>query len=221
METSPRHDGSAVTEKPISDSGSHSARSRRRQWGYRAVWRRAPDLVFHQANDELPRVDVFRFPPTRRFWAPARDATVYVTGGMSDMVQPYATESPLRVELTAFLSGQSSAPDGIDPVAQALHNLAHEPFRRPLFLGPLHTVDLGSPIAVGSRMTAFFFAVTPGPSQAALRKASGAADLFIQAVPITAEELALAISEGSEALLSLFESSRVAPYFDLDRPSLV
>lgn len=192
---------------------------------YSAVFRRAPDIVFHQTHDEEPRVDVYRFPPTRRFWAPARDVWAYVTAGMSTRPQPRADggpTEPARIEITAFVPKRIGVERGApgDPVARALHELAHAPFRRDLFLGPLHTVDMGEPLAPRSAMTGFFFAVTPGVDQEALCRASGTAELFIQAVPVSAAEMELAIDRGPEALLDLLDHGGVPPYFDLQRASL-
>ena len=192
---------------------------------YTAVFRRAPDIVFHQTHEEAPRIDVYRFPPTRRFWAPARDVYVYATAGMSAEAQPNASGTPAEpshVEMTAFVPRRQGATreGGQDPVARVLHDLAHAPFRRDLFLGPLHTVDMGQPLAPGSPMTGFFFAVTPGVDQDALCRAAGRADLFIQAVPVSTAEMHLAVTRGPEALLDLLDHGGVPPYFDLRRESL-
>lgn len=190
---------------------------------YGTVWQRSADQVFHQTDDEEPRIDIYRFPPTRRFWAPASRMYVYTTAGMSDAMQPHASEDPRRVELSAFVRKEGVGFDdqGKDMVARALHNLAHQPFRRELFLGPLHTVDMGEPLIDGSQMTGYFFAVTPGVSQKSLARAAGGADLFIQPVPVSFAEMALAIERGSEALLDALEQHAVPPYFDLERPSVV
>lgn len=190
---------------------------------YGMVWRRSADQVFHQTDDEIPRVDVYRFPPTRRFWAPASRMYVYVTAGMSDVAQPHATEDPRRIELTAFVgrSGTGPADQPTDVVARALHELAHEPFRRRLFLGPLHTVDMGGPLVPGSQMIGYFFAVTPGVNQKSLARAVGSDALFIQPVPVSQQEMDLAVEEGPEALLNALERFSVPPYFDLERMSVL
>ena len=190
---------------------------------YGTVWRRSADQVFHQTDDEEPRIDIYRFPPTRRFWAPANRMYVYATAGMSDALQPHASEEPRRIELSAFVRADGTGPPdkATDLVARAIHNLAHEPFRRKLFLGPLHTVDMGEPLVAGSQMTGYFFAVTPGVSQKALGRAAGRAHLFIQPVPVSATEMALAIEQGSDALLDALERHSVPPHFDLERTSVV
>lgn len=190
---------------------------------YGVVWRRSADQVFHQSDDELPRVDVYRFPPTRRFWAPASRMYIYATAGMSDMPQPHATEEPRRIELSALVRAKDTGPPNqpTDLVARALHDLSRAPFQRTLFLGPLHTVDMGAALAPGSSMTGYFFAVTPGVSQKALARAVGTDAMFIQPVPVSDREMHLAIENGSEALLNALENHGVPPYFDLERPSVV
>lgn len=97
---------------------SPDARTIERGRRYERVWKRDCH-VFHQSDDEHPHIDVYCFRPTWRFWAPLRDCVVYVTGGMSERDMP-----PIAGE-----------------AAQALHALAHTPWRSGISFAPLETVS--------------------------------------------------------------------------------
>lgn len=196
---------------------------RRRELQYFRVWQRQADSVAHQTDDEAPHVDVYRFPPTRKPWAPARKLNVYLTGGMSTraMVVPDQVDMPRRIELAAYASEIIRNAAGVDYIAWWLHFLAHFPFRQGGFLAPMHTVSAPEPLAPSSEMVGFCFAIPPGVDVAALTRATITADLVLQVVPITKSERDLAEREGPEALLDRFDRSGVPPYFDLQRASVV
>jgi hypothetical protein len=52
------------------------------------IWARPPAQIWQQTNDEDPRVDIYRFAPTWRFWVPANRLHLYGTIGMRDRDMP-------------------------------------------------------------------------------------------------------------------------------------
>lgn len=206
------------TVRPVADEA-----VRRRELQYFKVWQRQADSVVHQTDDEAPYVDVYRFPPTRKLWAPARKLNVYLTGGMSTraMAVPEKLDTPRRIELAAYAKEIVRNAAGIDYVAWWLHFLAHFPFRQSAFLAPMHTVSAPEPLTPSSEMVGFCFAIPPGVDVAALTRATITAELVLQVVPISKRERELAEKDGPEALLDAFDRSGIPPYFELGRRSVV
>ena len=206
------------TVKPPTDEA-----VRKRELQYFRVWRRQADSVLHQTDDEAPHVDVYRFPPTRKPWAPARKLNVYLTGGMSTvaMAVPEELDTPRRIELAAYAKERVQNAAGVDYVAWWLHFLSHFPFRQGAFLAPMHTVIAPEPLTPSSEMVGFCFAIPPGVDAAALTRATITAELVLQVVPISKRECELAEKDGPEALLNAFDRGGIPPFFDFRRRSVV
>ncbi len=196
---------------------------RRRELQYFKVWQRQADSVVHQTDDQIPHVDVYRFPPTRKPWAPARNLNVYITGGMSThaMVVPQELDTPRRIELAAYAREVIRNAAGMDYIAWWLHYLAHFPFRLGTFFAPMHTVSAPEPLMPSSEMIGFCFAIPPGIDLSALTRATLTAELVLHVVPVSKRERELAEKHGPEALLDTFDRSGVPPYFDINRRSVV
>ena len=195
-----------------------------RNMAYERLWGRPSQQIFRQTNVEEPHVDIHRYAPTWRFWAPARRLYVYITNGMADRVMPLPPEStssrPRRIELCTYTRDAREAQPGRDLAAWVLHSLAHLPWRENCSFAPLETVTWGGHIIEGSDMTAFFFALPPFVDEDELLPAAKA-DLVLQVMTITGAERELAVRESSEALMDRFESTGVPPVMDWDRPSCV
>ncbi|MGB2713780.1 MAG: suppressor of fused domain protein [Vicinamibacterales bacterium] len=179
--------------------------------------------MFHQTNDEPPHTDIYRFSPTWRPWAPARNWFVYLTGGMSEREMPSnPTERhrAARIELCA-LSREVHLDEGRDLVAWSVSTLAHTPWRTNVSFAPLETITWGVPLVEGSVMSAFFFIAPPLVDLEALQHATVTACLVLQVMTIGASELALAKRDGSMALVDRLERNGVEPLIDFNRRDCV
>ncbi len=203
----------------------------KRGYRYEAFWGRKADIILHPENSTGPHIDVYRFPPLktrlffRRWFTPADREYVYITGGMSDAEMPAAKPegaSPSRVELTTY-SKTVYEHEGRDVVAGWLSFLPHLPFEETssIFFGPGHTFSPGEPIAPDSKMTGFFFGITPSVPLRQLCASTINAELTLQVVPISANERKMAEDEGPKALIAYFEHHKIQPVFDLQREPFV
>jgi hypothetical protein len=195
-----------------------------RYHAYEDFWGRRCVQVFKQTNDEGPRVDIYRFAPTWKVWAPAFGVNVYVTDGMASQDMPARSVNDSReirrVELCAYTRRIREAAPGMDAAALVLTTLAHLPWRNTVSLQPLETVTWGFPMVGASAMTAFFLVIPPDDASGRLTKASGAQQM-IAVMTISQRECELAIAEGSAALVGRFEASGVPPFIDWERKSVV
>jgi hypothetical protein len=196
------------------------ARRVERERRYRRLWSRCFE-VFHQTDEESPHIDVYRFSPTWRPWAPARNWFVYLTGGMAEREMPSIPEEPhrpARIELCAY-SRELEVEEGRDLVVWSLSTLAHAPWRKNVSFGPLESVTWGGPLLAGSEMAAFFFVIPPLVDLDALQGATVSGQIVLQVMTITESELGLAKSEGSQALVDQLEHHQVPPLIDFGRRS--
>ena len=196
-----------------------------RELRYKALWGRPCAQIFHQTNDEDPHVDIYRYDPTWRFWAPARDVYVYATGGMADRPMPVGavqgSQRAERIELCAYTQEIVDAAPGRDAAAWVLHTLAHMPWREQISFMPLETVGWGDvSLLDDSAMTALFFIIPPVDEGNGLSRAAEA-ELTLQVMTITSAERDLAVREGSIALVDRLEAAGVAPLIDWKRASCV
>lgn len=197
---------------------------------YEAFWCRKPETIFHSENSAEPHIDVYRFAPLserlffRRWFTPADREYVYITGGMSDAEMPAAQaagESPSRVELTAY-SKTIYEYEGKDVIAGCLSYLSYLPFgEADICFAPGHTFTDGEPIIPGSKMTGFFFGVTPSVPLRRLRAATINAEVILQVVPISSNERKIAQEKGVKMLIAYFEHHKIQPVFDLHREPLI
>ncbi len=196
----------------------------RRGDNYVTLWGREPDFVCHQSDQEIPHIDIFRFPPTDGD-SPLGALNVYMSGGMADVSMPVPDEYenvPANIELTAYSEEVIMNNSGkMDFICMILHWLAHYPLKEGTFFASSQTFNIGSPIIPGSEMTAYYFARTPIVSADALFAFTPNATGFIHLIPISESERALAVEQGSEELLKLFEEHSLQPLFDLKRKSLI
>ena len=193
---------------------------------YSAVLGRDPFV--RRESEAGKAISAYGFPPLKRsFWrgliSEAHDTTVYFTAGMSAysmMVPPEeARIYPSRIELMATCDGQVVAGDE-DVVSAILLGVAEYVLDSNIFVGAGHTLDFQRPLTVNTKMSALFFTPPEGMDESRLRRCTNAEGI-LNVVPITAAELAVARSEGIEALVTRFEESRVRPIFDYARPSVV
>ncbi len=192
-----------------------------RQNGYIKFWGREPDSVAHQTDDEIPHVDVYRFPSVKSKKKRLNDLVVYISGGMSDIPMPnmddfddcykYAEIVTYAYEPLITNSGDS------DFISWICHWMAHYPFSEetPLLCG--ETFDWENPIVPDSQMEGFYFAHPPFIDREKLLKHSVTAKALIYLVPISRLEMNFRLDNGVEALLTHFEESEVNPVFDLSR----
>lgn len=192
---------------------------------YVTLWGRDADFVCHQSDQEIPHIDIFRFPPTEEADAPLNRLNVYMSGGMADVSMPVPDEYenvPANIELTAYSEDVIMNDSGkMDFICMILHWLAHYPLRESTFFAQSQTFNIGSPIIPESEMTAYYFAQTPMISLDELFAFTPNATGFIHVIPISESERTLAVEQGSMELLKLFGERGLPPLFDLRRESLI
>ena len=193
-----------------------------REEGYRDFWGCEPDLVLHQTDAEIPHIDVYRFPPVPNSES---DYYVYLSGGMSDLVQPGTEPYDLsyqRVEVSLFSKKLITTHTGkTDFLGWICGWMAHYPFNQKTYFVPGQTFDWGSPIVENSEMCGFYFAHLPWHDAHALCEASGTAKNLVHLIPLSARELEFTSKEGKEALLEVLERGRVSPICDFGRRSCI
>jgi hypothetical protein len=196
----------------------------RRLNGYVKFWGRKTDIVGCQSDDEIPHVDIYRFPrvETKAIMA---HAVVYVTSGMSDLPMPNTEELDKAfryAEITAYARQPLMTDSGeSDFISWMCHWFAHYPFRTKTHFLPGQTFDYGKSIISGSEMEGFYFANTPFIDRKKLSRASVTAKTFLHLIPISRKEMELKLNEGADALLDLFGKVSMDPLFDLSRKSLL
>lgn len=197
---------------------------------YKEFWGRKPDLILHPKEDTNPHIDIYRFPPKKVKWffqkAPVSNQYVYISAGMSDVDMPIKTVAdniPSRIELTTFSNDIYKNQSGeMDLIAWWLSFLAYLPFKEGnIFFSPGHTFTTKEPIIPNSKMTGFFFGVTPSVDLKQLCSASINAKLTLQVVPISESERKLAEGKGSGCLLDYFEKYNIEPVFNLKREPFI
>jgi len=89
-----------------------------RYHSYEDFWGRRCAQVFKQTDAETPSVDIYRFAPTWKVWAPAFGVHVYMTEGMASReMPPRAANDPRelrRVELCAYTRKVRESAPGMD-----------------------------------------------------------------------------------------------------------
>jgi hypothetical protein len=192
--------------------------------GYVTLWGRDADFVCHQSDQEVPHIDIFRFPPTDAD-VPLNALNVYMSGGMADVSMPIPDEYenvPANIEITAYSEEVIMNDSGkMDFICMILHWLAHYPLRENTFFASSQTFNIGSPIIPDSEMTAYYFAQTPIIPADDLFAFTPNATGFIHLIPISEPERVLAVNQGSGELLKLFNEHKMSPLFDLKRKSLI
>ncbi|MFH1440953.1 MAG: suppressor of fused domain protein [Candidatus Omnitrophota bacterium] len=202
----------------------------KRNFRYLEFWGRDPDFILHPTEHINPHIDIYRFPPKKVKWffqkSPIYNQYVYMSAGMSDADMPVKTAVdiiPSRIELTAFSNEIYKNQSGdMDMIAWWLSFLAHLPFRSGnTFFAPGHTFTTKEAIIPDSKMTGFFFGVTPSVDLKNLCSASINAKLILQVVPISDSERKLAEQKGSNCLVDYFEKHNIEPMFDLRREPFI
>ncbi len=174
----------------------------------------------------MPRIEVRRY--TTKVVSTGPECDVWVTSGMSDALMLDAVGSPLRRELIFY------APMGGDYVA-GMRALGRFPHDERTFLDHGHSVQIfGSFFVPGGAQSLatrgpeaitlphVFLTITPILRHRRLPNAlviDGVATEFAWVVPISARELELKKSRGSDALLELFEMHQHPWLFDPLRAS--
>lgn len=152
-------------------------------------------------------------------WGEPRNEYGYVTGGMSDAIQPDGG-SFSRIELVFYAKRH----DERHP--KLLQTFAHYPWQTGAAFGPWHTIPLGAYAekAVGSaRFAALWFFPGVAKAETPIHLAPQLAPFgirYLTVVPITAGELELASRLGNDALIQRFGETRFDLAFDPERESV-
>ena len=188
------------------------------------LWGRESDLVLHQSDDEIPHIDVYRFPVTGGSHIPSQ-LVVYNTSGMADIRQPVPDEVsdvPDRIEITAYAREPLMTDSGeTDFIAWCMHWMAHFPLREGAFFAPGQTFDMGQSLTPDSEMSAYYLANTPFITHRAVTGANIGSNGTVHLVPISAGELQVALTKGPAYLVQLLQDNDIEPIFDLHRASCV
>jgi hypothetical protein len=171
--------------------------------------------VFHEMVPSPVHIDVYRFE-----WGEPRNDHGYVTGGMSDALQPGGGQFS-RIELVFYAKKH----DELYP--KLLQTFAHYPWQTGASLGPWHTIPLGANAekAVGSpRFAALLFFPGVAKPETPIHIAPQLASFgirYMTVVPITAAELELTFKQGTDALIERFSQAGFDLAFDPERASVV
>ncbi|MFC0155720.1 suppressor of fused domain protein [Xanthomonas dyei] len=181
--------------------------------------------VFHEILSDTVHLDVHIVPPNAH-----SSCLRLVTSGMSDlpMTLPDGVEAPHYMELMLSLPADwpMDRRDFDDerhywPI-RLLKNLARLPHKFDTWLGFGHTVPNGNPAEPYAPGVAFDGAIvlpplSAPPEFAHLRIDAEKTIAFMTAVPLYPEEMALKLSQGSDALLDRFDASKIQDTIDLRR----
>lgn len=170
--------------------------------------------VMHSTDVKPVHVDIYTFTPTDE-----RPFYTLITGGMSDLRQnvPDDWDIAPRAEIMMYVQ----EPKGW--MYNVLKGLAEMPFEDETFLSYRHTVPNGMPMtAEPSLLTSYFF-VQPFNEPEGFSPMTVEGDLtdLLVLVPITEAEHRLAVEQGSDALLDLFQEKGLDPLVDEHRSCLV
>ncbi|MHC4743266.1 MAG: suppressor of fused domain protein [Planctomycetota bacterium] len=173
------------------------------------------EKVMHSTDVKEVHIDIYQFPPNdeRPHWT-------LITSGMSDLPQ-YVPEDAEGIAPRAEILLYAKEPQNW--MFDVLKGLAEMPFERKTYLHWHHTVPNGQAMTADpSELTSFFF-LPPyfeDPRFDTLQIDGEEVDILWM-IPITEEERAYAIEEGSQALEELFEKAEMDPVIDEKRKSLV
>jgi hypothetical protein len=171
--------------------------------------------VLHELIPGPDHIDVYSFQ-----WPAPRNEHGYVTGGMSNLLQPDGGQFA-RIELV-FYSKRS------DPrFAKLLQVFAHYPWQTGALIGPWDTVPLGDhadAVLGTNRFPALMFFPGVAKPESPIHESPAFAEpgvRFLTVVPITQSELELKLNSGAEALIARIQECRFDLAFDPERPSMV
>jgi hypothetical protein len=191
------------------------------------------ESVFHELMSDTVHVDVHAIPPRpeRNWW------TLYTTG-MSDvpMAVPPEAHAPKLAELLVSLPPgwridliQTLPPSAEDarwawPI-QWLRKVARMPSDYATWLGARHTIPNGDPpepFGPETKLAAWMLLppVSVAEEGRAVKLADGRDVALLQLHALHADELALKLDKGSNALLDALVAAEVTEVLTLDRPSV-
>jgi hypothetical protein len=171
--------------------------------------------VFHEVALGPDHIDVYRF-----HWSEPRNEHGYVTGGMSNLVQPNGGQFA-RIELVLYAKTHNEC------YLRLLRTMAHYPTQTVECIGPWHTFPMGeyAEQMVGTtRFAALLFFPGVAKPETPIHVAPKLEPFgirYLTVVPITASELNLSLQQGIDALIERFDSARFDLAFDPARESLV
>ena len=176
--------------------------------------------VIHESKQHVPHVDVYISPPETS----GRDYVTMVTSGMSDIEMP----TPIalgrrcsRAELVFYCR------DVRLEYANMLRRIAHYPHDRQTWLGPCHTYQAEELLDLDGRGHTFAGVLflpapfTPDNRLPELLQLDGTPVKLLWVVPLTAAELELAQTRGTDALLDVLAKQEHPIVFDPGRESYV
>lgn len=174
--------------------------------------------VWHEPIPLVPHIDVMEYYRTSE----NGPVCVLVTSGMSDlpMNTQADSEGPRRVEIIFY------CPEPKQEYVETLRWLAHFPHDQKTWIDSFHTIPNGNPPEPlwGTSMDTVFFLPPIVKMDQALPNElvlDGDPVEFLWLVPLTSAECQLKLAQGSEAILSLFQSNRHPHVFDPARSSYV
>jgi hypothetical protein len=185
------------------------------------------EWVYHEFLSDLVHIDVHVVAPT-----PERDFHTLVTCGMSDrpMTVPAEMTSPPFAELVLHLppdwplTQEALSDERHGWPMRWLKALARLPHEYNTWLDTWHTMPNGdppAPFAEGTGLCALM--LTPPVLAPAgfelLVTESGKEIAFHEVLPLHADELALKLTEGTDALIDRLDAAGIQPIIDPTRPS--
>ena len=185
-----------------------------REEAYRSVF--GPiESVYHELIISPHHIDVYHFR-----WEPPRDEHGYVTGGMSDALQPGGGDFS-RVELVLYTKEHR------EHYLKFLQSFARYPWQTGHPILPLDTIPLGDHAAsmLGSdRFTNLTFLPGVSKAESAIHESPTLAATqtrLMTVVPLTDSEFQFKNSHPSQAFLDLLRERRFDLAFSPERPALV
>lgn len=185
------------------------------------------DWVYHELLSDLVHIDVHVVAPTEE-----RDCHTLVTCGMSDraMAVPAEQDSPPFAELMIHLppdwplSLEAFGDERNFWPVRWLKFLARMPHEYDTWVDAWHTMPNGAPPAPFAENTALCaLMLTPPvfapPEFAVLTTPAGKEIAFHEILPLHADELALKLDHGTDALIDRLDAGGVRPVVDPTRPS--
>jgi hypothetical protein len=171
--------------------------------------------VYHELIPLPHHIDVYHFT-----WAAPRDEHAYVTGGMSDAIQPGGGDFG-RIELVLYTKHHH------ERFQKLLRSFARYPWETGSPIYPFDTVPLGSfgnEVLGSDRFNALMFLPGVAKPETSIHQAPclvASNTRLLTIVPLTDEELQFKLSHDTQAFLDRMRESKFDLAFTPDRSSLV
>jgi hypothetical protein len=173
------------------------------------------ESVYHELIPLPHHIDVYHFT-----WDAPRDEQAYVTGGMSDAIQPGGGDYG-RIELVLYTKHEH------ERFQKMLRSFARYPWETGSPIHPFDTIPLGTfgnEILGSDRFNTLMFLPGVAKPESAIHQAPCLVDSntrLLTIVPLTNAELRFKLSHDTQAFLDLMQESKFDLAFTPDRPSLI